>query len=138
MRGLGVEEVYTVDPFDEKKTRAVLKKAKAGKGTNVVISSSPCVVAESRSGARDSRHAMTVRLFFDANGIREDPATGSAAVCLGAYLLEHNVFDSDKVEITLSQGTSVGRPSVLHLRASSQGIEVGGNVVPIADGNWLF
>jgi len=48
VRGLGVREIYSVDPFDEKATLAVLKQAKRGKGVNVVISHSPCVVHERR------------------------------------------------------------------------------------------
>ena len=44
VRGLGVREIYSVDPFDEKATLAALKQAKRGKGVNVVICHSPCVV----------------------------------------------------------------------------------------------
>ena len=32
---------------------------------------------------------LCARVFFDANGVREDPATGSATAFLGAYLLEY-------------------------------------------------
>jgi len=41
---LGLREIYSVDPFDEKATLAALKQAKRGKGVNVVICHSPCVV----------------------------------------------------------------------------------------------
>ena len=88
-------------------------------------------------GSRSGKHAMTVRLFFEANGVREDPATGSAAVCLGAYLLEHDYLSSQSIDITLSQGVAVNRPSVLYLNATKQGIRVGGNTVPVASGTWL-
>ncbi len=48
VRGLGVEDVSIVDPFDEDATKSVLKSAKAGSGLNVVICRSPCVVHEHR------------------------------------------------------------------------------------------
>ncbi|MDO8631367.1 MAG: thiamine pyrophosphate-dependent enzyme, partial [Phycisphaerales bacterium] len=49
VRGLGVREIYSVDPFDEQATLAALKQAKRGKGVNVVICHSPCVVHERRT-----------------------------------------------------------------------------------------
>ncbi len=60
VRGLGVQDVFTVDPFDEKETRTLLKKAKRGSGANVVISSAPCVVADTRSGTHDTRQPYAV------------------------------------------------------------------------------
>ena len=93
----------------------------------------------SRSDAPDAD--LEVRLFFDAGGVREDPATGSAAACLGAYLLEHGYLGDEAVECTLAQGAHVGRPSRLHLRARDGGgartIEVGGRVIDVAQGALL-
>ncbi len=88
-------------------------------------------------GGRDPDRDMTVRLFFEAGGLREDPATGSAACCLGGYLLAHPLLDTHDIDITLAQGALIRRPSILHLRASSQRIEVGGQVTPVASGQWL-
>lgn len=48
VQGLGVEEIYSVDPFDEKATLAAFREAKKGEGVNVVICNSPCVVHERR------------------------------------------------------------------------------------------
>jgi indolepyruvate ferredoxin oxidoreductase alpha subunit len=48
VRGLGIREVYSVDPFEEKATLAALKQAKDGEGVNVVVCHSPCVVHERR------------------------------------------------------------------------------------------
>ena len=87
-------------------------------------------------GGRDPARDMTVRLFFEASGIREDPATGSAACCLGSYLLAHPLLSTNDIDITLAQGASIRRPSVLHLRASSHRIEVGGQVISVASGQW--
>lgn len=54
-RGLGVQEVLSVDPFDEAATLAAFKRAKAGRGVNVVVCNSPCVVHEARSRAYEPR-----------------------------------------------------------------------------------
>ena len=52
VRGLGVREVYSVDPFDEKATLGALKQAKNGAGVNVVVCHSPCVVYRRRVSGR--------------------------------------------------------------------------------------
>ncbi len=81
---------------------------------------------------------LEVRLFFDSAGLREDPATGSAAACLGAWLLEHRWLGAGPLALTLSQGERIGRPSRLHLRASKteagREIRVGGRVLPVIEG----
>jgi trans-2,3-dihydro-3-hydroxyanthranilate isomerase len=85
---------------------------------------------------------VTSRMFFDASGVREDPATGSACVCLGGYALEHAYLgrgrDASSIEAVVEQGHAVGRPSVLRLRAVRDGdgdrVSVGGRTVMIARG----
>jgi indolepyruvate ferredoxin oxidoreductase alpha subunit len=61
VRGLGVSDVYTVDPFDEQPTLAAFKKAKQGVGVNVVICQAPCIVNERR------KHRATRRAPFEVN-----------------------------------------------------------------------
>jgi trans-2,3-dihydro-3-hydroxyanthranilate isomerase len=51
------------------------------------------------------------RLFAPVAGIEEDPATGSAAGPLGAYLVHHGAIPSGR--LTISQGMEIGRPSTL-------------------------
>ena len=51
------------------------------------------------------------RLFAPVAGVDEDPATGSAAGPLGAYLVHHGVIPSGR--LTISQGIELGRPSTL-------------------------
>ena len=51
------------------------------------------------------------RLFAPVAGVLEDPATGSAAGPLGAYVLRHGVMPSGR--LTISQGVEMGRPSTL-------------------------
>jgi len=81
---------------------------------------------------------MNVRLFADAYGIAEDPATGSANSCLAAYLVKHRYFESEKIDIRVEQGYEIGRPSLLYLKAEEKdgGIDVavGGKVVMVAKG----
>jgi trans-2,3-dihydro-3-hydroxyanthranilate isomerase len=92
-------------------------------------------------GARTSGCEYTVRVFVDETSIPEDPATGSANGCLAAWLVQHRWLDSDRIDLRVEQGMSIGRPSVLHLRAmqTSRRIEVrvGGGVVDVARGTLL-
>ncbi|HEV8714631.1 MAG TPA: PhzF family phenazine biosynthesis protein [Candidatus Binatia bacterium] len=78
-------------------------------------------------------HDLAARMFFEANGMREDPATGSANVCLGAYLLKHGYFAGDRIDIKVEQGYEIGRPSLLLVRAAWQSgeprVSVGGHVI---------
>lgn len=53
--GLGVKEIYSVDPFDEEATLDAMKKAKKGDGVNVIICNSPCVVYENKINPEGKR-----------------------------------------------------------------------------------
>jgi len=81
---------------------------------------------------------LRARMFFTAGGVREDPATGSATACLGAYLLEHGGGD---VALRIAQGVEMGRPALLRLEArranGGSRIRVGGRVVEVARGELL-
>ncbi|HEY2776207.1 MAG TPA: PhzF family phenazine biosynthesis protein [Candidatus Binatia bacterium] len=81
---------------------------------------------------------FAVRMFFEALGVREDPATGSAAACLAAYLSAERWFGSDRVRARLQQGYQIGRPSCLYIGAERSGdsttVEVAGKVVLVARG----
>jgi trans-2,3-dihydro-3-hydroxyanthranilate isomerase len=70
------------------------------------------------------------RYFFRDLRVAEDPATGSAAGPLCAYLNHHAGFPA--VEIT--QGVEMGRPSRLRAEAVNDHIRVSGNVVVVIDG----
>jgi trans-2,3-dihydro-3-hydroxyanthranilate isomerase len=81
---------------------------------------------------------LNVRLFADSYGVPEDPATGSANACLGAYLLKHQYFLGQQIDIRVEQGHEIGRPSLLRVRAelqaSTPSISVGGRVIMTARG----
>jgi trans-2,3-dihydro-3-hydroxyanthranilate isomerase len=84
---------------------------------------------------------MNVRFFADYFGVPEDPATGSANACLAGYLVKHQYFGKDKIDIRIEQGYEISRPSLLYLRAENkQGkidVSVGGKVVMVAEGQLL-
>jgi len=83
------------------------------------------------------------RMFApDANGIDEDPATGSASGPLGAFAVKYGLVPrSGSVSITSEQGTKMGRQSIIHIRLEYGAdkdiptkIEVGGAVMPVVTG----
>jgi len=89
----------------------------------------------------DSRNDFCVRFFFDAHGVREDPATGNGAAFFGAYLLEHQYFPESDLSLRIEQGYEVRRPSLIMLRAKmlagNREVYVGGHVVSTVEGRLL-
>lgn len=81
---------------------------------------------------------LCARFFFEAHGVREDPATGNGAAFLGYYLLEHQFFPVSEFSLRIEQGYEVRRPSLVLLNAKNvEGtaeVNVGGYVVPIVRG----
>jgi len=84
---------------------------------------------------------LCARFFFDAHGVREDPATGNGAAFLGAYLLEHRFFTGSDLSLRIEQGYEIRRPSLVMLRARTVGqsreVSVGGQVLPTVQGELL-
>ena len=80
------------------------------------------------------------RMFGPADGVPEDPATGSAAGPLAIHLARHGrIAFADEIEI--SQGDEIGRPSKLYARVDGSAdrierVEVGGSAVIIARGEF--
>lgn len=86
---------------------------------------------------------LHVRMFGPSVGVPEDPATGSAAVTLAAYLAHFEPDYRDRKEIGFErrvfQGAELGRPSVLTIRGRKSGGRtrefcVGGPTVMVAAG----
>ena len=78
------------------------------------------------------------RMFAPADGVPEDPATGSAAGPLACHLARHGLIAFGD-EIQISQGVEIRRPSTLHARVTGsaekiEGVEVGGSAVVVARG----
>ncbi|MDP2132000.1 MAG: PhzF family phenazine biosynthesis protein [Sulfuritalea sp.] len=89
----------------------------------------------------DPGNQLCVRFFFEAHGVREDPATGNGAAFLGAWLLEHRWFPQPELALRIEQGADLRRPSLVLLRARGAGagreVSVGGGVVPVIRGELL-
>ena len=82
----------------------------------------------------------TTRMFAPALGVKEDPATGSAAGPLAVHLARHGRIEFGQ-EIEIRQGAQVNRPSALYARAdgtpdSIQRVLVGGRAVVVAQGTY--
>ncbi len=80
------------------------------------------------------------RMFAPADGVPEDPATGSAAGPLACHLARHERIGWGE-EIEISQGEEIGRPSTLYARAHGSAeaierVEVGGSAVVVARGEF--
>ena len=89
----------------------------------------------------DADNHLCARFFFEAHGVREDPATGNGAAFLGAYLLEHQVFPDGALDLRIEQGREIRRPSLVRLRAHkgerSREVDVGGRIYPVVRGELL-
>ena len=86
-----------------------------------------------RGGAAHSR------VFVPAVGVAEDPATGSAAVGLGAYLAAAGLVPDGETAYVVRQGAEIGRPSTMRCTVRVAGgraeaTTVAGSVVPVARG----
>jgi trans-2,3-dihydro-3-hydroxyanthranilate isomerase len=80
------------------------------------------------------------RMFAPALGVREDPATGSAAGPLALHLVRHGRIGFEE-QIEIHQGTQIKRPSVLFAKVHGTGdrvqrITVGGSAVIVARGEY--
>jgi len=84
------------------------------------------VVAQIGDGQFEARNP------FPPGGVREDPATGSAAAALGGYLRALGLV-VPPARITVRQGRHVGRPGLLtvDIPTGDGGIAVSGRAVPM-------
>lgn len=65
---------------------------------------------------REDAHRIHARMFDPLSGIPEDPATGSAASALGAFLCQ---LGKGPVAFEILKGFDMGRPSRISIRAHS-------------------
>ena len=70
-------------------------------------------------------------MFAPLSGVPEDPATGSAAAALGAFL---NSLSPAETRFTLSQGRHIGRPSTIRVDAQPGDVWIGGACAFFAEG----
>ena len=80
------------------------------------------------------------RAFAPRLGITEDPATGSAAGAMGAYIYKNNMASGEELKnIFIEQGYKMGRPSSLYVEINQEAdeiksIRVGGESVTVIEG----
>ncbi|MFI6261910.1 PhzF family phenazine biosynthesis protein [Micromonospora sp. NPDC051006] len=80
------------------------------------------------------------RVFVPGLGVPEDPATGSAALGLGVWLVASGLLPGDgRSSYAVRQGIEINRPSslactVTAVNGAAVGATVGGQVVPVARG----
>ncbi|MYE13901.1 MAG: PhzF family phenazine biosynthesis protein, partial [Gammaproteobacteria bacterium] len=74
---------------------------------------------------------FSVRMFFDAGGWREDPATGSANAAFASLLRAAGTAG----RVVVDQGVHMGRPSRLYLDIGGTN-HVGGKVQPVLHGRF--
>ncbi|HYM48225.1 MAG TPA: PhzF family phenazine biosynthesis protein [Burkholderiaceae bacterium] len=85
---------------------------------------------------KETPFKLRARMFAPLAGTYEDPATGSASVCLGGLLL--SLSGESRRSFVINQGVEMGRPSSLNVVAALEhdGIRatVGGRCVPVLRG----
>ncbi len=138
-----IQEVSTGAPFIivPLKTLDALKKAKVDvdKCLDLLEKTEAKSILIFCPETRNKGNNLSVRVFAHYHGIPEDPATGSGNGCLAAYLVKHQYFIKNRIDVRVEQGHEVGRPSLLYLRAeeSNKGqisVSVGGKAFIVAEG----
>jgi trans-2,3-dihydro-3-hydroxyanthranilate isomerase len=84
---------------------------------------------------------LKARMFAPADGIPEDPATGSAAAALASSLAEALPDTDGEFAWTIEQGAEIGRPSLISATAVKRAgrvvsIRVGGSAVIVGEGQF--
>ena len=79
---------------------------------------------------------LRARMFHPLGGTPEDPATGSAAAALAAFLGQQ---DGTSQRFTIHQGTELGRPSVIGAKVDVEGgrpvaVRISGEAVGVMQG----
>jgi PhzF family phenazine biosynthesis protein len=80
----------------------------------------------------DGPAALAVRCFCPADGIPEDPVTGSGNAAIAAFLAEAGRLPGQ--QYLASQGREVGRDGRVLMRVDGQRISLGGQAVTVIDG----
>ena len=127
---LGIRHVYVGLPSEEAVAALQPDLAALARLTGIVG-----VNCFAGSGAR-----WKTRMFAPADGVPEDPATGSAAGPLAVHLARHGRTEFGQ-EIEIRQGEELRRPSTLYARVEGsperiEKVEVGGAAVIVARGEF--
>jgi trans-2,3-dihydro-3-hydroxyanthranilate isomerase len=127
---LGIRHVYVALPSEE-----AVAGLRPDLGALAELTGIVGVSCFAGSGTR-----WKTRMFAPADGVPEDPATGSAAGPLACHLARHGRISFGE-EIEISQGAEIGRPSTLYARVEGSAerierVEVGGSAVIVARGEF--
>jgi trans-2,3-dihydro-3-hydroxyanthranilate isomerase len=84
-------------------------------------------------------HHLHARMFAPANGIPEDPATGSAVAAFAGLRVAHRKPSDGAHKLVVEQGYEMGRPSLMHLSltiasGSLAGASIGGDAIVVTEG----
>ena len=84
-------------------------------------------------------NSLRARMFSPMSGNWEDPATGSAAAALGAFLASLDERTDMTAEIEIAQGVEMGRPSAITVCAKKKNgtvdeITIAGQCAPVMHG----
>jgi len=118
--------------FDYRRAAAYLEK------TDAKFLYFICRSAEAGGGTAGPKRFRARMIYY--NG--EDPATGSAAGCATAWMVQHGLIASEETAL-IEQGIEIKRPSQIHVRATRtpqgvRNVRVGGYTVEILRGEARF
>ena len=98
----------------------------------------PQILVFSRDAEREDAD-VHARVFVPGLSVPEDPATGSAATALGAYLAARDTRADGTLRWVVEQGIEMGRPSLLEIVVEKTGgdiqsVKVGGETGMVSEG----
>jgi trans-2,3-dihydro-3-hydroxyanthranilate isomerase len=87
----------------------------------------------------DNNNDFHARMFAPSFGVREDPATGSAAAAFAGFCARSLSLGNGKHSFVIEQGFEMGRPSLIELGVTMQGgglasATVGGPAIIVTEG----
>jgi len=98
----------------------------------------PAIYLYTREAEREGS-SFRARMFAGGWGVREDPATGSAAAALAGALMQFEPPTDGETMLVIEQGVEMGRPSLISLGLEvEKGVllsaTIGGSAVIVAQG----
>jgi trans-2,3-dihydro-3-hydroxyanthranilate isomerase len=99
----------------------------------------PAVYVYTRQNGGAGRRFRARMFGSPASGIREDPATGSAAAAFAGVLMQFEPLGEGEHSLVIEQGYEMGRPSEIELQlvireGALQSGEIGGHAVVVSEG----
>ena len=90
--------------------------------------------------AAGSGYALAVRCFAPFSGVPEDPVTGSANACIGAWLHATGQLEAIGATYRASQGREIGRDGSVDVRVDTAtgDVDIGGQSVTCIDGTLVL